>query len=218
MLLGPKGSYNWPKFYVQTDNSWTPGSLTWYTNRPVGKNTIAEYMKKIMEAGGIEGFYRNHSLRKTTATRLFEKGLDPQLIQEQTGHKSNAIMLYKQSSLNMKKKVSDMLNVLPREMEAIRQKENVMLDREEQFEMADKLKNDNSVDKCEESEVKEKNTNADKKPAVMPKVKTESKPEVVVDKKGLDVHVPVSELGLNNLQGLVNIHFHIYNGPKWSLD
>ena len=93
-----------------------------------------------------------------------------------------------------------------------------MLDREEQFEMADKLKNDNSVDKCEESEVKEKNTNADKKPAVMPKVKTESKPEVVVDKKGLDIHVPVSELGLNNLRGLVNIYFHIYNGPKWSLD
>ena len=48
--------------------------------------------------------------------------------------------------------------------------------------------------------------------------KTDLKPEVVVDKKGLDVHVPVSELGLNNLQGLVNIHFHIYYGPKWTLD
>ena len=58
-------------------------------------------MEIIMEAGGIKGFYCNHSLRKTTATCLFEKGLDPQLIQEQTGHKSNAIMLYKQSNLDM---------------------------------------------------------------------------------------------------------------------
>ena len=46
------------------------------------------------------------------------------------------------------------------------------------------------------------------------KFKMESKPHVVVDKKGLDVHIPVSDLGLSNLQGLVNINFCIYNGPK----
>ena len=104
MLLGPQGNYSWPKFYLQTDPSWTPGSLHWYTNRPVEKNTISEYMQSIMSAGGIEGHFRNHSLRKATATRFFEKGVDPQLIQEQTGHKSNAIMLYKKSNLEMKKK------------------------------------------------------------------------------------------------------------------
>ena len=40
LFLGPRGSYNWPKFYVQTDSSWQPGSEYWYTNRPVGKNTL----------------------------------------------------------------------------------------------------------------------------------------------------------------------------------
>ena len=45
--------------------------------------------------------------------------------------------------------------------------------------------------------------------------KMESKQQVVVDQKGLDVHVPVNTLqGLSNLQGLVNIHFHIYNNKK----
>ena len=233
MLLGPKGSHNWPRFYVQTDPSWTPGSLYWYTNRTVGKNTIAEYMKKIMEAGGIEGFYRNHSLRKTTATCLFEQGVDPQLIQEQTGHKSNAIMLYKQSNLKMKKKVSDMLNVLLREMQEIRDRENVMLDREEQFEMAKKKspsssisskpksnENDSRVDKSDQKHViseKKMEVVVDKSDQkhVVSETKMESKQQVVIDQKGLDVHVPVNTLqGLSNLQGLVNIHFHIYTDKK----
>ena len=74
LLLGRQGNYHWSWFYFQTDPSWTPGNLHWYSNRPVGKNTLGEYMKKIMEAGGIEGHFCNHSLRKATATRLFEKG------------------------------------------------------------------------------------------------------------------------------------------------
>ena len=118
MLLGPKGSDNWPKFYVQTDNSWTPGSLTWYTNRPVGKNTIANTWKRSWRQGVWRAFIATIPLEKQQLLVYLRKGLDPQLIQEQTGHKSNAIMLYKQSNLNMKKKVLDMLNVLPREMEA----------------------------------------------------------------------------------------------------
>ena len=37
LFLGPRGSYHWPRFYVQTDRKWEPGSDYWYTNRPVGK-------------------------------------------------------------------------------------------------------------------------------------------------------------------------------------
>ena len=44
-------------------------------------------------------------------TRLFRKRVDPQLIKEQTGHKSEAVMLYKKSYLQQKKEVSDMLSV-----------------------------------------------------------------------------------------------------------
>ena len=45
----------------------------------------------------MEGNFKNHSMRKFTCTRLFRKGVDPQLIKEQTGHKSEAVMLYKKS-------------------------------------------------------------------------------------------------------------------------
>ena len=78
-------------------------------------------------------------MRKSTCTRLFRKGVDPQLIKEQTGHKSEAVMLYKKSNLQQKKEVSDMLSVLPREMEEIRSSQSVMLAREEMFEKKESL-------------------------------------------------------------------------------
>ena len=78
----------------------------------------------------MQGNFKNHSMRKATCTRLFRKGVDPQLIKEQTGHKSEAVMLYKKSNLQQKKEVSDMLSVLPREMEEIRSSQSEMLARE----------------------------------------------------------------------------------------
>ena len=74
----------------------------------------------MMKKRGIEGNFKNHSMRKSTCTRLFRKGVDPQLIKEQTGHKSEAVMLYKKWNLQQKKEVSYMLSVLLAEMEAIR--------------------------------------------------------------------------------------------------
>ena len=88
----------------------------------------------MMKRGGVEGNFKNHSMRKSTCTRLFRKGVDPQLIKEQTGHKFEAVMLYKKSNLQQKKEVSDMLSVLPREMEEIRASQSVILAREEMFE------------------------------------------------------------------------------------
>ena len=81
----------------------------------------------------MEGNFKNHSMRKSTCTRLFRKGVDSQLIKEQTGHKSAAVMLYKKSNLKQKKEVSDMLSVLPRETEEIRASQSKMLAREEMF-------------------------------------------------------------------------------------
>ena len=82
---------------------------------------------------GIQSHSRNHSTRKSTCTRLFQKGVDSQLIHEQTGHKSNAIMRYKKSNIEMKKK-SNMLSVLPCEMNQIRNREEVMMQKESQSE------------------------------------------------------------------------------------
>ena len=50
-FFGPRGSYHWPRFYVQTDRDWQPGTDYWYTNRPVGKNTLEGYIEDIMKKG-----------------------------------------------------------------------------------------------------------------------------------------------------------------------
>ena len=41
LFLGPRGFYHWLRFYIQTDAKWERGAGYWYTNRPVGKNTLA---------------------------------------------------------------------------------------------------------------------------------------------------------------------------------
>ncbi len=51
-----------------------------------------------MKQAGIEGKFTNHSLCAMTATRMFQKGVDEQLIKCVTGHKSDAVRLYKRPS------------------------------------------------------------------------------------------------------------------------
>ena len=178
-----------------------------------------------MKRGAVEGNFKNHSMRKSTCTRLFRKGVDPQLIKEQTGHKSEAVMLYKKSNLQQKEEVSDMLSVLPREMEEIRASQSKMLAREEIFEkkrkpsatvsnvegVVKKAKTGGDVEKVIKKDTKDSNKEGDAKQAI----KAEVKPSVTPDKnKGLDVHVPVSSgnvIDFNSLQGLINICFHFHN-------
>ena len=151
--------------------------------------------------------------------------MDPQLIKEQTGHKSEAVMLYKKSNLKQKKEVSDMLSVLFREMEEIRASQSVMLAREEMFE---KKRKPSATASSSEGVVKKSKTEGDaekvikgspkvstKEGGVKEEVKPDVKPSVTLEKsKGLDVHVPVTSgnpIDFNSLQGLINIHFHFHN-------
>ena len=45
--------------------------------------------------------------------------MDPQLIKELTGDKSDALMLHKKLNINMKEEISSMLNVLPVEIQSV---------------------------------------------------------------------------------------------------
>ncbi len=67
----------------------------WYSDRPVGINQLKKVVKGLMTKGGMEGKYTNHSLRVTCATRMFEAGIDEQLIKTFTGHKSDSVHDYK---------------------------------------------------------------------------------------------------------------------------
>ncbi|XP_062573148.1 zinc finger MYM-type protein 2-like [Saccostrea cucullata] len=68
----------------------TPTPLLEYTlfNRPSQNCKIA----------GFTGHYTNHSLRATAATRLYDAGIDEQLITEKTGHRSTSVRSYKRTN------------------------------------------------------------------------------------------------------------------------
>ena len=153
---------------------------------------IAKYIQKMMEDGGIEGVFGNHSIRKTTCTRLFQKGVDPQLIKEQKGHNSEGMMRYKKSNLATKKQVSDMLTVLPQQMDDIRKSQSKMLEREDQ------------LDREKNWQLSDKNSDL---------TEVSKRESMVVDSsKGLDVYVPMADgFDFSKLQGLVNIHLHFHS-------
>ena len=63
------------------------------------------------QIAGITGFKTNHSLRVTTATRLFQAGVDEQLIMKRTGHRSvDGVRKYKQISEEQNENLSEILN------------------------------------------------------------------------------------------------------------
>ena len=88
-----------------------PTEQCWYTSRAIGHHTLDNTVSRMCKSAGIEGFKTNHSLRVTTATRLFQAGVDEQLIMEKTGHHStDGIRTYKRSSTEQQEAISDILS------------------------------------------------------------------------------------------------------------
>ena len=95
MSLRPK--YEKKKnFYLKAKQKPTPKQ--WYASQVVGSNSIGNVVKELMKAAKIEGFFTNHSLRRTGSTRLFRAGIDRKLVKEVTGHRSDAVDTYQITS------------------------------------------------------------------------------------------------------------------------
>lgn len=76
----------------------------------MGEQKLRTVVKEICERGKIGGYRTNHSLRATAASRLYHKGIDEQIIQELTGHRSVAVREYKRTSNELKRRVSDIIS------------------------------------------------------------------------------------------------------------
>ena len=90
--------------YSLSLNRLSPG--TWYSDKPMGVNALKGVVKNIAKDAGVEGKFSNHSLRASTATRLFQSGVDEQIIKEVTGHKSDAVRMYKHSNTQILREAS----------------------------------------------------------------------------------------------------------------
>ena len=92
-------------FYLQPLENYT---LTcWFQDTPVGVNKLQKVVKIIAQKGRLPGFYTNHSLWATAATRLYHNNCDEQVIQEITGHRSVAVRSYKRTCQNQHKVASN---------------------------------------------------------------------------------------------------------------
>ena len=61
-------------FYLQSLSKPTPSQ--WYRDQVVGQTTLAKTVKRLFKEADIEGFFTNHSCRRSGATRLFQAGVD----------------------------------------------------------------------------------------------------------------------------------------------
>jgi len=63
-------------------------SEPWFTDTPIGKNTLGNMMEQMCQKAKVSQNYTNHSLRAFAATKLhvFQAGVSQKLIQQHTGH------------------------------------------------------------------------------------------------------------------------------------
>ncbi|VDI42844.1 Hypothetical predicted protein [Mytilus galloprovincialis] len=91
----------------------------WFSKQPVGRQKLENIVKDIMNDARVDFFFTKHSLRDTTASRLFNAGVPEQLVQKQTGHRSNAIWSYNRPSEGQKRKVSEILQLQKNESDNV---------------------------------------------------------------------------------------------------
>ena len=90
-LLPPvKNDTSKHNFYLRSMEC--PNPAQWYTSQVVGLNTLRKTVSELLKNAKLDGFFTNHSLRRSSATRLFQAGVDKKIIREITGHKSDALV------------------------------------------------------------------------------------------------------------------------------
>ena len=88
-----------------------PKSQVWYSKVALGRNALQQTVPRLMKNAGYTGYYTNHSLRMSAASRLYDSGVDEQAIMSVTGHSStDGVRCYKRMSEKLKELTSDVLN------------------------------------------------------------------------------------------------------------
>ena len=80
-----------------------PKENCWFKRTPPGHCKLAEVVSRLMKSAGVPGYFTNHSLQVTAATRLYDAQVDEATIMERTGHHSTGgVRAYKRASENPK--------------------------------------------------------------------------------------------------------------------
>ncbi len=73
----------------------------------LGVNALQKIAKSLCSKAGLEGEkFCNHNLRASCATRMYQAGVDKQVIQKFTGHASEVVRKYKRTNEELLKSVN----------------------------------------------------------------------------------------------------------------
>ena len=88
-----------------------PKKDCWYKASPVGHGKLAEVVPRLMKSAVMEGYFTNHSLHVTAATRMYDAQLDEATIISRTGHRFvDGVRAYKRTSEKLRELSSAVLN------------------------------------------------------------------------------------------------------------
>ena len=68
---------------------------------------MQKVVTNLLKSANLDGFFMNH--RHSGNTRLFQSGLDPKIIKDFTGHRSDALHAYEVTSAEQCKNISEIL-------------------------------------------------------------------------------------------------------------
>ena len=105
-----------PLFLGVRHNIDTNVDKCWYFPRPMGRNSIGEFLSKASAilSGGVSNFkgkVENHSARKTSITNLLNENVNPLYVTQLSGHKKlESLNNYNVASNNQQRKMSNVLS------------------------------------------------------------------------------------------------------------
>ena len=67
-------------------------------------------VSKMLKEARLDGYFTNHSLHRTCATRLFQAGQSEKVVKEITGHISDAVNKYQVTSDKQRMEASSVSN------------------------------------------------------------------------------------------------------------
>ena len=98
-----------PNFYLHSLSKYNP--VQWYGEQVVSQHSLSKVVKNLLASAAIDGYFTNHSLRRSGATRLFQANVDWKLVKEATGQEcsSDAVDTYQVTSDQQRQKLSEVI-------------------------------------------------------------------------------------------------------------
>ena len=101
-------------FYLAVNHQTWRQSQVWYKSSPLGKNEIGKFMSTAAKNAGLAAQYKkisNHSVRKTSISRLLDAGVPENFVMQLSGHKNlQSLSSYKSASITHQRHMSDTLS------------------------------------------------------------------------------------------------------------